>query len=375
MISRLDEHLGYIADSLRLARFEAAVSAVVRTGDLVADVGCGTGILGLLCLRAGAAKVYAIDSTELVEVARNTLSRAGYSERAEFRHGVSSRIDLPEPVDVVICDHVGYFGFDYGVVETLADARRRFLKPGGRLIPARVTLQLAAVDSEKCCKLAEGWAAPAIPTEFHWLRERTVNRKHAVKLQSDELLGLPADLATIDFHADQPEYHRWTAELRMQRDGVVHGLGGWFNCELAEGIWMTNSPLSDQPIDRSQVFLPIGEAIAVKAGDLLKASVMARPGDHMIAWEVESPQGGRKFRHSTWQGELLTSEEMARRNPAHAPRPSRSGLARIIVLGYCDGRRTVKEIEQAVLRDHPDLMPSAAEISKFVAQVLSGDTI
>jgi len=374
VISRLDEHLGYIADSLRLARFEAAVNAVVRQGDSVVDLGCGTGILGLLCLRAGAARLYAIDSTEMLEVARDTFVRAGYSAHAKFLHGISSRVDLPERVDVVICDHVGYFGFDYNILETLADARRRFLKPGGRLIPARVTLQLAPVESEQCRTLAEGWAAPNIPAEFHWLRERTVNRKHAAKLHNDELLGLPADLATIDFHADQPEYHRWTAELRMQRDGVLHGLGGWFSCELAEGIWMTNSPLSDQAIDRSQVFLPIGEAIAVKAGDLLKATVMARPADHQIAWEVEAPSG-QKFRHSTWQGALLSSEEIARRNPKHVPQTSRSGLARIVVLRYCDGRRTVKEIEKAVLRDHPALMPSTEEISRFVAQVLSGDTI
>jgi protein arginine N-methyltransferase 1 len=375
VISRLDEHLAYVADSPRLARFEAAVNAVVRQGDSVVDLGCGTGILGLLCLRAGAAKLYAIDSTEMLEVARDTLTRAGYSARAEFLHGLSSRVELPERVDVVICDHVGYFGFDYGIVETLTDARRRFLKPGGRLIPAHITLRLTAVESEKCRTLAEGWAAPNIPAEFHWLRERSANRKHAVKLHNDNLLALPVDLATIDFNADQPAYHRWTTELRIQRDGMVHGLGGWFTCELAEGICMTNSPLSDQAIDRAQVFLPIGEAIAVRAGDLLKASVMARPADHLIAWEVEVPAGGRKFRHSTWQGELLTSEEIARRNPAHVPRPSRTGYARTVVLGYCDGRRTVQQIEQVVLRDHPELLPSAEEISRFVAQVLGGDTI
>jgi protein arginine N-methyltransferase 1 len=375
VVSRLDEHLGYVADSLRLARFEAAVNAVVRQGDTVVDLGCGTGVLGLLCLRAGAAKLYAIDSSEMLEVARDTLIRAGYSARTEFQHGISTRIELPERVDVVVCDHVGYFGFDYDIVGTLADARRRFLKPGGRLIPARITLQLAAVDSEKCRTLAEGWAGPSIPAEFHWLRERAVNRKHAVKLHNDELLSLPADLATIDFHADQPEYHRWTTELRIQRDGVVRGLGGWFACELSEGIRMTNSPLSDQAIDRSQVFLPIDEAIAVKAEDVLKVTVMARPGDRLLAWEVEAPAAGRKFRHSTWQGELLTAEEIARRNPTHVPRPSRSGYARTVVLGYCDGLRTVQQIEQAVLRDHPELLPSAEEISRFVAQVLGGDTI
>ncbi len=371
-MSRLDEHLGYVADSLRLARFKAAVAAVIKPGDRVADLGCGSGILGLLCLQAGAAKVYAIDSSEMIQVARDTFARAGYSDRAEFLPGLSTRIELPEQVDVVICDHVGYFGFDYNIIEIMADARRRFLKPGGRLIPARVALQLAAVESETCRTLAEGWAAPNIPSEFHWLREYAVNRKHAAQLRANELLSEVSILATVDLHTDNPQFHIWTAELRVQRDGILHGLGGWFECELTQGIWMTNSPLADQAINRSQVFLPMREPVTVKAGDTLKASVMARPADHLIAWEVHA--GGRSFRHSTWQGELLTAEEIARRNPLHVPRLSAGGDARRVVLSYCDGRRTVGEIEEAVLRDHPQLLPSTAEISRFVAQVLSGDT-
>jgi hypothetical protein len=38
------------------------------------------------------------------------------------------------------------------------------------------------------------------------------------------------------------------------------------------------------------------------------------------------------------------------------------------------GRRTVREIEQAVLLGHPGFFPSAAEISRFVAHVLGRDT-
>ena len=36
--------------------------------------------------------------------------------------------------------------------------------------------------------------------------------------------------------------------------------------------------------------------------------------------------------------------------------------------------QAVREIEQAVLRDHPNLFPSPAEISRFVAQALGRDT-
>ena len=221
-----------------------------------------------------------------------------------FIRGKSSQIELPERVDVVICDHVGYFGFDYGVVEFFADARKRFLKPGGTLIPSSIRLNIAAVGAQRCDELANGWSAEGIPEEFHWLRKHAVNTKHAVNLERGDVLAAPAVLGDIDLHADNPEFFSWNAELRIERDGLMHGLAGWFECELAEGVWMTNSPLAEAPIRRPQAFLPIDEAVQVKAGDTVRATVMARPADHLIAWVVEFPASGQRFAHSTWQGQI-----------------------------------------------------------------------
>jgi precorrin-6B methylase 2 len=370
----LDEHLGYVADRTRLEQFRVAIAKALKPDDCVADLGCGSGILSLLCLQAGAGRMYSIDSTTMIEVARETFSRVGWAERTTFIRGHSHRIELPERVDMVICDHVGYFGFDYGIVHTLQDARRRFLKPGGTLIPTRIHLQLTAVESEICHGLAEGWWGEGVPTEFHWLRQYTVNTKHAVNLLPEAVLGTPAELGEIDLRVDHPDFFSWTAALPIERDGVMHGLAGWFNCELAGGVWMSNSPLAERRINRPQAFFPIDEAVTVRAGDSIKARIMVRPDDNLIAWTVEFPANGRRFSHSTWQGMLLAPEDLMRSRLERVPRLSREGEARIAVLGYCDGQRTAREIEQAVLRDHPNLFPSPEEISRFMAQVLGRDT-
>ena len=374
MNSILDEHLRYVADAIRLDLFRSAIAQAVQPGDRVADVGCGSAVLGLLCLQAGAVHIDAIDSTAAIEIARESLTKAGWGDKANFIQGKSFQVELAGQVDVIICDHVGYFGFDYGLIETMADARRRFLRPGGRMIPGRLRLQIGAVESDKCHQFAEGWAAPGIPREFHWLRQNGINIKYAVNLKADEVLAGPAELGCIDLRADNPEFFSWTTEFNIPRDGLMHGLAGWFECELAENVWMTNSPLSGHAIKRPQAFLPIDGALAVKAGDVIAATVMARPADHLIAWEVRHPASGRKFSHSTWLGDLLLQEQLAKTRPDHLPQLSRMARARILVLGYCDGRRSVGQIQAAVLREHPALFPSRDEITRFVAAVLSGNT-
>jgi hypothetical protein len=137
---------------------------------------------------------------------------------------------------------------------------------------------------------------------------------------------------------------------------------------------MTNSPLSDRAIDRALAFLPIEEPVTVHAGDEVRATVMTRPEDNLIAWVVELPATGRRFEHSTWPGMPSLPEDLLRSRPDNVPQLSREGRARVAVLGYCDGRRTLREIEHAVLRDHSNLFPSPEETARFVAQVLSRDT-
>jgi hypothetical protein len=328
----------------------------------------------LMCLHAGAARVWGIDSTGAIEIARESFARAGLSERYVCVHGRSHRVELPQPADVVICDHVGCFGFDYGIIDTLHDAQKRFLRAGGKLVPSRINLLLGAVESSDCRKIVEAWSADSIPVEYHWLREYGINTKHLILMRREDFLGGPATLGTIDLGVDNPEFLSFKTELHVTRDGVLDGIAGWFECELVDGVWMTNSPLSKDAIERDQVFLPIDRPFEVKTGERLGVSVVARPTDNVISWTVEATSSARRFAHSTWKSSVMTQEDIARAQLSRTPRLSRLGQARKIVMDYCDGKRTSREIEQAVLRNHPRLFPTREEISRFVRSELGRNT-
>ena len=101
------------------------------TDKVVLDVGTGTGILALFAVQAGARKVYAVEASESAEVARTLVAANGYADKIEIIQGKLEEINLPEKVDIIISEPIGFLLVHERMLETYAVARERFLKPGG----------------------------------------------------------------------------------------------------------------------------------------------------------------------------------------------------------------------------------------------------
>lgn len=359
-----EEHLEYLSLENRRELFSQAFSLAIREGDSAADLGCGFGILGIQALNAGASHVWGIDQSDAIEIARETVRRLDLSERYTCIRGSTFRTRLPELVDVLVCDHVGFFGFDYGIVAMLADARRRMLKPGGKIVPRRIVLKVAAATGP-CRDLAEGWTRPPVPTEYAWLNERAVNTKYRYAFTPEELCSPPATIGAIALDEDVADLLSFTSSLEIARDCELVGLACWFECELAPGIWMTNSPLAKDRINRPNAFLPCREPFAVKAGEAIEASFKITHDPVTITWSIRDPSSGRMHRHSTWSSMIMNPSDLVPGDarPRHL---NAKGSARKTILELLDGSRSLDEIEEAVLAQHPDLFPSEAEIRRFV---------
>lgn len=368
------EHFTYLADFRRRDLFRLALARLNLSSVSALDLGCGVGILGALCLEAGAAQVVGIDDGLVFNVAADVLKAEARGRSTSVLFARSEHITLSQTFDLVICDHVGFFGFDYGIVALLQDARRRFLKPGGRLIPAALDICIAAVTAPDMRRTVDASLSPETPQALRLLHRYAVNRKHSTDLPPDAVLGGPAVLGRIDFYAENPDTFSWAASLPIQRDGLLDGLAGWFDCLLSPNVRMTNSPLDPGRIDRSQAFLPIAEPLPLTAGDTVHAQVVVRHAEQLISWTVRHEPSGRRFRHSTFDGMIVSEADIRRRRPDSQPRPTALAGARAAILAYCDGNRSRREIEAAVIADHPDLFPTREAIVRFVADVLDRDT-
>ena len=123
-----------------LVTTSAALVAAVRPGDVVLDIGTGSGVLAVAAARSGARRVYAVEASDIAEVAGRVFAANGVTDTVTLVPGWSRQIELPEPADLLVAEIIGNEPFEEEILETTLDARRRLLKPDARLIPHRLTL-------------------------------------------------------------------------------------------------------------------------------------------------------------------------------------------------------------------------------------------
>lgn len=141
----IEMHIELLDDEVRTQAYLAAIRAHVRPGDVVVDLGTGNAVLAMAAARAGASRVYAIEASTFAEVAEQIIRANGLADRITVLRGWSNQITLPERADVLVSEIIGNDPLDEGVLRYVPDAVRRFLKPGGRILPGRLEVELQVV--------------------------------------------------------------------------------------------------------------------------------------------------------------------------------------------------------------------------------------
>jgi hypothetical protein len=113
---------------------------------VVLDVGSGSRILSLFAARAGARPVDAVECTPIYQVAEQIVRDNGYSEQIEIIHLRLEDSTLPEQVDIIISEWMGYSLFFERMLTSVLVARDRYLKPGGWILPSRAQVFIAAAE-------------------------------------------------------------------------------------------------------------------------------------------------------------------------------------------------------------------------------------
>src|SRR5687767_13729762 len=86
-----------LLDRVRVDAYARAIAATVRPGDVVLDIGIGTGVLAILAARAGARRVYAIERSGAIEQYKHHVADNGLAGVVEPLRADRADLDhLPE---------------------------------------------------------------------------------------------------------------------------------------------------------------------------------------------------------------------------------------------------------------------------------------
>ncbi len=296
----INYHLSMLVDDVRTGSYGQAISRVVKAGDVVVDIGCGSGILSFLACRAGARHVYAIESEAVIEMAKLVAAKNGFQDKITFFNDVSFAVELPEQADVIVTETMGTFGFEEGILGSLADARDRFLKPGGKLIPHSVELFLVPVEMPQFYEhVVDFWINGCQGFDFSPIRELTVNNFHPLKLHEGTFLSEPARVEPIVFAETKHAEIDTKVSFYASRRGRCHGLAGWFNADLMPGLRISNGP-SDKGSHWGLAFFPLEKPVTVDRGNRILAEISSTGNGEFWHWKVDV--NGQRFEHSSLRG-------------------------------------------------------------------------
>jgi len=347
----------------RLTQYERAIAAVVRQGDVVLDLGTGSGLLAVLACRAGARRVYAIEASDAVQMGTLLTSTTEFAERIEFVHATSQKVALSEQVDVIVGDIHDTFGFQPGGLASIMDVRDRLLKPGGTLIPQATELMIAPLEAAALyAREIDVWNGCVHGVGLSSIRPFAVSHVHPGRFDSDQLLSPAAAIGTLDLARATSLHFSGSAVTTIHRDGIAHGLCGCFVTTLAGDIRMGNVPGDSSTTNFAQAFFPFDQPVPVAAGDEVSISIDSHDG-YIARWRAAISRGGQRhaqFDHSTLNGLLVSPASAASRLRRGKPSqlrtlgPSRPGTVEP------SHRLTIAPSNPRPLEPLPSVLPSSA---------------
>lgn len=263
-------HRSMLADEARNDLYARAIRATVRPGDLVLDIGAGSGLLAMMAARAGAAKVVACEANPaLAATARRIVERNGFDDRIEIVAAKSTALErsgtLADGADLIVSEIFSHTLIDEGAIESLNHGMKALARPGARIIPASASVEVALVDygGEAMPPVDKVAGFDLSPFDRHMPASLTV----PTKSRHLNLRSPACSLFDFDFtRGEAPAEGRRTLSLQSG-GGRVTGVAQWIALQLADGVVFENAPDPDRRSHWPCVVYPFDSPLETSAGD------------------------------------------------------------------------------------------------------------
>jgi 2-polyprenyl-3-methyl-5-hydroxy-6-metoxy-1,4-benzoquinol methylase len=234
-------HEKLLSDAQRNKLLYRALKEHVTSESSVLDIGSGSGIWAVAAATLGAKSVVAIEEDALlIGIIKTLAAENGVAHKVEVVQGDSRQVQLGKEFDIVISETIGHLVFDESIASIMIDARERFLKAGGILIPETVALVAAAAHLKtRHEKLPAG-----IPMTNDYFQSLALNIPVGVDNQSRlQIISSPQELIQADLGSitATPELDKLTARWELADTRQVNCFAVWAAATLVKGVSIKTS--------------------------------------------------------------------------------------------------------------------------------------
>jgi protein arginine N-methyltransferase 1 len=281
-----------LSDTVRTLAYERALQVVVQPHHRVLDFGCGTGILSFFAHRAGAARIFAVDRSPLIQAAREVARDNGF-DRIEF--SFQEDVTLDSAVDVIVSEWMGHFVFNESMLEPLLQVRDRYLRPEGTMIPRSLSFFAGIVIDPGFMARYEYFRNRPYGIDFSALSASSFARTETRNLKPEQVANTIIPLGELDMLTCSGTPETLVGAAVFAEPVTAHGLIGWFDVNLAEGVSFGTGPFSPRT-HWSQMGFPLRRPFAIEAGEPVRICIEPTfIEDDRRHWRWSLEQGTREM--------------------------------------------------------------------------------
>jgi protein arginine N-methyltransferase 7 len=248
-----------VLDEARNAAFERALGKALHSSatETVLDIGAGCGLLSMMAARNTAVHVYGCEVNPAISrIASQIVKLNGFENRIKLINKDCRRMtvpdDLPLRADLAVFELFDCSLIGEGVLHFLAYARQHLLKENARYLPMAAKIRGMIVEY-RLNRVLDIDVNILNPYRF----SQSFINVDASRL-TYRALTEPFDVFAFDFSSATPAPQTKDISVPCTADGTAGAVLFWFDLQLDESLWLSNSPAADSPLHWKQAlqFLP-----------------------------------------------------------------------------------------------------------------------
>ncbi|KAI4868529.1 protein arginine N-methyltransferase 1 [Hypoxylon rubiginosum] len=294
-------------------RTKSYMNAIVQNKHLfkdkvVLDVGCGTAILSMFAVRAGAKHVIGVDMSTIIFKAKEIVKVNGMADKITLIQGKMEEIELPFPeVDIIISEWMGYFLLYESMLDTVLYARDKFLAKGGLIFPDKATIYACGIEDGEYKDEKIGFWDNVYGFNYSPLKETALAEPLVDTVEVKAAVTDPTAVLTLDLYKCTTADLAFSIPFKLscRRNDFVHALVAWFDIDFTachKPIRFSTGPHTKYTHWKQTVFY-LGQVLTVDEGEEIDCRLEVKPNDKnrrdldiKISYDLETTEVSRKIK-------------------------------------------------------------------------------